>query len=100
MWTQVAPVAFKNIGWKFYMVFISCCVASATIMYFTFPDTLNKPLEEVAAMFGDDDLVAVYQRDLVVGSDQDVTATTEEKPAELKKTPTTWSGYNSPQVDF
>jgi RsiW-degrading membrane proteinase PrsW (M82 family) len=48
---QVAPVAFKNIGWKFYMVFISCCVASATIMYFTFPDTLNKPLEKVAAMF-------------------------------------------------
>ena len=82
------------------MVFISCCVASATIMYFTFPDTLNKPLEEVAAMFGDDDLVAVYQRDLVVGSDQDVTAMTEEKPAELKKTPTTWSGYNSPQVYF
>jgi hypothetical protein len=56
-------------------------------MYFTFPDTLNKPLEEVAAMFGDDYLVAVYQRDLVVGSDQDVTATMEEKPAELKKTP-------------
>jgi RsiW-degrading membrane proteinase PrsW (M82 family) len=62
MWTQVAPVVFKNIGWKLYMVFISCCVASATIMYFTFPDTLNKPLEEVAAMFGDDDLVAVYQK--------------------------------------
>jgi hypothetical protein len=72
-------------------------VASATIMYFTFPDTLNKPLEKVAAMFWDDDLVAVYQRDLAISSEQDVTTMAEEKLAELKKTPT-WSGYNSPQV--
>lgn len=60
MWTQVSPVAFENIGWKFYMVFVSCCVVAAVIMYFTYPDTLNKPLEEVAKLFGDDDLVALY----------------------------------------
>jgi hypothetical protein len=64
MWLQVAPVAFKSIGWKFYMVFISCAVVMAAIMYLTYPDTLNKPLEEVAKLFGDDDLVAVYSRDV------------------------------------
>jgi hypothetical protein len=51
-------------------------------------------------MFGDDDLVAVYQRDLVVGSDQDITATTEGKPAESKKTPTTWKWVQLPSGLF
>lgn len=64
MWLQVAPIAFASIGWKFYMVFICCAVAAAIVMFFTFPDTLNRPLEEVAALFGDDDLVAVYERDV------------------------------------
>ncbi|OCK78500.1 MFS transporter, partial [Lepidopterella palustris CBS 459.81] len=60
MWTQVSPVAFRTIHWKFYMVFIACSVVAAVIMFFTYPDTLNKPLEEVASMFGDGDLVAHY----------------------------------------
>jgi len=62
MWTQVSPVAFRTIHWKFYMVFICCCVASSIIMFFCFPNTLGKPLEDVARMFGDDDLVAHYER--------------------------------------
>jgi hypothetical protein len=68
MWTQVSPVAFRTIHWKYYMVFISCCVVSAAIMYFYFPDTLGKPLEEVARIFGDDDLVAHYERAGLAGS--------------------------------
>jgi hypothetical protein len=60
MWTQVSPIAFDNIGWKYYLVFICCCVVASVIIYFTYPDTLNKPLEEVALMFGDEDLVAHY----------------------------------------
>jgi len=79
MWTQVAPVAFENIGWKFYMVFISCAVVGAVIMFFTFPDTLNKPLEEVAAMFGDGDLVALYHGDFVTNRNTDEITLTEEK---------------------
>jgi len=79
MWTQVAPVAFENIGWKFYMVFISCAVVGAVIMFFTFPDTLNKPLEEVAAMFGDGDLVALYHGDFVTNRNTDEITLTDEK---------------------
>ncbi|KAI9743682.1 MAG: hypothetical protein M1818_002998 [Claussenomyces sp. TS43310] len=72
MWTQVSPIAFASIGWKFYMVFIACCVVAAVIMYFTFPNTLNMPLEEVAALFGDDDLVAFYNNGDAVVSVQSV----------------------------
>lgn len=56
MWTQVAPIAFDNIGWKFYLVFVCCCLASSVVMFFFFPDTHNKALEEIAIIFGDHDL--------------------------------------------
>lgn len=35
-------------------------------MWLYFPDTLGLPLEEVAAIFGDADEVAIYQRDIEV----------------------------------
>lgn len=33
-------------------------------MLFFFPDTKGVPLEEIAAIFGDADEVAIYQRDI------------------------------------
>lgn len=65
MWTQVAPIAMTSIKWKFYMVFVALCVVQSAIMFFFFPNTLNKPLEEVAALFGDEDLVAIFEREVV-----------------------------------
>ena len=35
-------------------------------MWVWFPDTRGLPLEEVAAIFGDTDEVAIYQRDIEV----------------------------------
>jgi len=66
LWLQIAPTAFANIGWKFYMVFIAITCVGAVVEFFTFPNTLNMPLEEVAKMFGDADLIAVYQQDVLV----------------------------------
>jgi hypothetical protein len=63
MWTQVSPIAFASIGWKYYLVFISCCVASAIVMLFTYPNTLGKSLEDVALMFGDHDLLSPQIRE-------------------------------------
>lgn len=33
-------------------------------MWFLFPDTNGLPLEEIAAIFGDEDEIAVYQREI------------------------------------
>lgn len=44
-------------------MFIACCIVSSAIVWFYFPDTLNKPLEEVAALFGDADLIVFYNTD-------------------------------------
>jgi hypothetical protein len=64
VWLQAAPTAFKTIGWKFYIFFIFFSAVGSVVAFFLFPDTLHKPLEEIAALFGDEELVVLYQRDL------------------------------------
>ena len=41
-------------------------------MLIFYPDTLNKPLEEVAALFGDHDLVALYSNNITLESEKSV----------------------------
>ncbi|KIY02796.1 uncharacterized protein Z520_01261 [Fonsecaea multimorphosa CBS 102226] len=64
IWLQAAPTAFENIGWKFYLCFIIPCSLGGLLILFKWPDTRGLPLEEVAALFGDADEVAVYQREI------------------------------------
>ncbi len=66
VWLQSAPTAFANIGWKFYLCFIIPGTLGAICMWIWFPDTNGLPLEEVAAIFGDADEVAIYQREIEV----------------------------------
>lgn len=54
----------RTIGWKYYIVFIVTTVLGAILMWTTFPDTKDKPLEEIAAVFGDTEDVAVFQADI------------------------------------
>jgi hypothetical protein len=64
IWLQSTPTAFANIGWRFYLVFIIGCFVGGIVFLFFWPDTRGLPLEEIAAIFGDADEVAVYQRDI------------------------------------
>lgn len=64
VWLQSAPTAFLQIGWKFYLPFIIPGTIGAIVMIMYFPDTKGLPLEEVAALFGDLDEIAVYQREI------------------------------------
>jgi len=66
MWLQAAPTAFTSIGWKFYLVFICTGVIAGISVLVFFPDTKGKPLEEIAAIFGDEDEVAIYQSQIRV----------------------------------
>jgi hypothetical protein len=63
-WLQAAPTAFKTIGYFYYIIFIIFSAFGALMAFFVFPDTLHKSLEEVAALFGDRELVVVYQQEL------------------------------------
>ncbi|OQV06735.1 hypothetical protein CLAIMM_11266 isoform 1 [Cladophialophora immunda] len=54
----VAPTAFANIGWRYYLVFIILSGISAIVIFFVWPDTRGVPLEEIAALFGDYDEIS------------------------------------------
>lgn len=52
--SYAASIAFDEISWKFYFVFIACNVFAGTVYLFFLPETRFLSLEEVAAKFGDD----------------------------------------------
>ena len=64
IYLQCAPLAFAQVGWKYYLVFIIVPTLGGAYIWWSFPDTLHKPLEEIAALFGDTDMVVLYQQDI------------------------------------
>jgi len=48
-------------------------------MWLYFPNTKGVPLEEIAALFGDADEVAVYERELTLGLDAKLSEITEKE---------------------
>lgn len=64
VWTSAAPAAFESIGWAYYIFFIVQAAFGGLAVWFYFPNTLGKPLEEIAALFGDNADVVVFQNDL------------------------------------
>lgn len=52
LWTQVAPTATANIGWKFYLIFICLGILHLCLLAVFLPDTTGIPLEEIDRLFG------------------------------------------------
>ncbi|KNZ80282.1 High-affinity glucose transporter, partial [Termitomyces sp. J132] len=48
---QVTPIAFKHIGWKYYLVFAICGHSNALFIWAFFPETTGRRLEEMDALF-------------------------------------------------
>ncbi|KAK0625006.1 general substrate transporter [Bombardia bombarda] len=47
------PPAFASITWRTYVIFATFCAAMFIHVFFFFPETANKPLEEVEEIFDD-----------------------------------------------
>lgn len=56
-----ALVALNKIGWKFYLVLIIPSACYLVAMYFLFPETKGRTLEEVGALFGDENVANVTE---------------------------------------
>lgn len=49
--TYVNPIALEAISWKFYFCFLAVQIYAIVIIYFTFPETKGRMLEEIAVLF-------------------------------------------------
>lgn len=50
---MITPIAFNSIQWKTYLIFACCGVASMFVVYFCFPETKDRSLEEIELIFSD-----------------------------------------------
>lgn len=48
---QVSPIAFRNIGWKYYLVFAVCGFTNALTMWALYPETRGRSLEMMDSYF-------------------------------------------------
>jgi hypothetical protein len=48
---MVTPVAIDTIGWKYYLLFMIISIIIVPIVYFTYPETMGRSLEELEMMF-------------------------------------------------
>ena len=49
MIAQVSPFAFDNVGWKYYIVYCVILSLQVVFIYFLFPETANRSLEQLAS---------------------------------------------------
>ena len=48
---MVTPVAIETIGWKYYLVFLIISAIILPVVYFGYPETMGRSLEELEVMF-------------------------------------------------
>jgi len=51
--SQISPIGMTKLGYKFYILFVCTNAANFFIVWFLFPETKGKTLEEMDAVFGD-----------------------------------------------
>jgi len=81
MLVQVTPLAIAAISWRYFLIFIFLDFIFAGVVYLTFPETANVPLEEVAALFGDTVAVKLHDANKLDDPEveKEVSGTIDEK---------------------
>lgn len=48
---QITPIGIRNLGWRFWIIFTVCNAASIPVIYFLYPETANRSLEDMDDYF-------------------------------------------------
>ncbi|RAH55367.1 sugar transporter [Aspergillus piperis CBS 112811] len=65
---EITPIAFATIRWRYYIVYAVIGFSVALMVYFVFPETKGRSLEEMDRLFGDPEhwwKVTVYSREMM-----------------------------------
>ncbi|KAJ5577563.1 uncharacterized protein N7459_006527 [Penicillium hispanicum] len=64
LWNQVSPIALGKLQWRFYFVFVAwnLCI-SLPVIYFFFPETKLKTLEEIDLLFEEQPRLNIAERE-------------------------------------
>jgi hypothetical protein len=54
---MATPVAIETIGWRYYLVFLIISAIIVPTVYFGFPETMGRSLEELEVMFEETDTI-------------------------------------------
>ncbi|KAL7420411.1 hypothetical protein Q5752_005381 [Cryptotrichosporon argae] len=76
---ELAPIAFDNIGWKFFICFIVFNCSNSVLCWFFCPETAGKTLEEIGVLFGDTNVQVSHQEHF---GNANVAVPLEHKPHE------------------
>ncbi|KAJ5951526.1 uncharacterized protein N7479_009939 [Penicillium vulpinum] len=61
VYLQCGAIAYRDIGWKYYLVFVIVTLIGAIYLMVYVPETRGIPLEEMSALFGDVDEIANFR---------------------------------------
>lgn len=60
-YTTPGALMIKNIGWHLYLLYMSLCIVSGIVVFFFIDETRGVPMEELAALFGDQVMVRLTE---------------------------------------
>lgn len=66
MVAEVTPVGIANLGWKFWIIWAVICASFIPIVYFLFPETANRSLEDIDRFFETNPPILVHRNQLAV----------------------------------
>ena len=75
----VNPIALEKLHWKFYFVYVACLAAFIVIIWFLFPETKGRTLEEIAEVFDGPEQTQQIRRASIAASISSVDAGMGEK---------------------
>ncbi|ODV90244.1 hypothetical protein CANCADRAFT_103965 [Tortispora caseinolytica NRRL Y-17796] len=88
MLNQVSPIAFAHVEWRYYSLFIATNITGAIVVWWLFPETKGKTLEEINELFGDEVMITLDEAAQATSDDdllEEKAVDTEHKETTVKK---------------